>query len=82
MAKNGTMEAQHPLETWLDKSPVSRTDFAKSVGCSLPHLSLLSQGKRGVSLELALNIQRETDGAVTVEQLLQARKSEVSAEAS
>lgn len=77
MAKILTMEAQHPLESWLEKTNVTRTDFAKSIGCSLPHLSLLSQGKRGASLEIALNIERETKGAVTAQQLLDARREPV-----
>lgn len=68
------MEAQHPLDTWLESADVKRSDFAKNIGCSPSHLTLVSQGKRGVSLELALSIQRETDGAVTVEQLLEARR--------
>lgn len=54
---------------------MTRTAFAESVSCSLPHLTLVAQGKRGVSLELALNIERKTNGAVTAEQLLRARQA-------
>lgn len=68
------MLKRHPLDIWLHESPLTRTKFAESVSCSLPHLTLIAQGKRGVSLELALNIERETNGAVTAEQLLKARQ--------
>lgn len=68
------MKKKHPLEVWLSEAPITRTKFAESIACSPPHLSLISQGKRGVSLELALNIERETNGAVTAEQLLKARQ--------
>lgn len=68
------MNRKHPLKAWLEKAPINRTKFAESVDCSLPHLTLVSQGKRGVSLSLALNIERETAGAVTAEQLLKARQ--------
>lgn len=68
------MNRKHPLKAWLEKAPINRTKFAESVDCSLPHLTLVSQGKRGVSLGLALNIERETAGAVTAEQLLKARQ--------
>ncbi len=74
------MEAvSHPLEAWLRDAPLNRTEFAKNIGCSPSHLTLVSQGKRGVSLELALSIERETHGSVTVEQLLEAKQSAESA---
>jgi DNA-binding transcriptional regulator YdaS (Cro superfamily) len=77
------MHASHPLESWLANAPVKRGEFAKSVGCSPSHLTLVTQGKRGVSLELALSIERETGGAVTTKQLLEARRAhEEQAEAS
>lgn len=69
------MAKKHPLDLWLQESPMTRTAFAESVSCSLPHLTLVAQGKRGVSLELALNIERKTNGAVTAEQLLRARQA-------
>lgn len=65
----------HPLKTWLSNAPLKRGEFARCVGCSPAHLTLVTQGKRGVSLELALNIQRETNGEVTVEQLLEAKQA-------
>ena len=64
---------QHPLGKWLGKNRVKQADFARSIGCSEPHLSLVAQGKRGVSLELALSIERETHRGVTVEQLLDSK---------
>jgi DNA-binding transcriptional regulator YdaS (Cro superfamily) len=64
----------HPLWKWLENSGVKHVDFAKSVGCSEPHLSLVARGKRGVSLELAHKIESETDHAVTTEQLMAATR--------
>lgn len=64
---------QHPLEEWLNKTKRKRSDFARSIGCSEPHLSLVARGLRGVSLELAHNIERETNRAVTTEKLREAR---------
>lgn len=69
------MELRHPLDSWLASATVKRGEFARSIGCSPSHLTLVSQGKRGASLELALNIQRETNGVVTVEQMLEARRN-------
>jgi DNA-binding transcriptional regulator YdaS (Cro superfamily) len=62
-------EQQHPLEIWLNNSGAVRAEFARRVGCSPSHLTLVAQGKRGISLNLALNIERETHRAVTAEQL-------------
>lgn len=38
----------------------TQASFAAAVGCSEPHLSLILQGKRGLSLQLAARIERAT----------------------
>lgn len=42
----------------------TQSQFAREVGCSEPHLSLVLKGERGVSLKLAGRIDRRTGGAV------------------
>lgn len=60
----------HPLARWIDSAGVKRTDFARKIGCSPGHLTMVTTRRRGVSLELATNIERATKGKVTTEQLL------------
>ena len=64
------MQARRPLEIWLSKSKKRRVEHARNIGCSPSHLTLVAQGLRGASLDLALKIVRETRGAVKVSQLL------------
>lgn len=56
------MESLRKLAAWIDERG-SRAEFAKSVGISEPHLSLVLDGKRGLSLKAAAAIERETKGA-------------------
>lgn len=56
------MELIHPLAAWID-ARMTRSAFAKLVGTSDPHLSLFLNRKRGLSLNVALAIERETAGA-------------------
>lgn len=53
------------LREWLNKSGVSDAEFARKLGISASHLSLIVSGRRSASLALALQIESETDGAVT-----------------
>lgn len=56
------MDGQHPLANWIDER-MSRGAFAKLVGTSEPHLSLFLKRKRGISLNVAVAIERVTEGA-------------------
>ena len=69
------MQDDLPLEKWLKKSKKTRVAHARNVGCSPSHLTLVAQGKRGSSLELAFEIERETHGAVKAAQILKARQA-------
>lgn len=51
----------HPLAIWIDER-TTRSAFCKRVGLSEPHLSLFLRGKRGLSLKVAVAIERETEG--------------------
>ena len=48
---------------------MTQAQFAKDVGCSESHLSLVLKGERGVSLGLAKRISEATAGAIPVEAL-------------
>lgn len=54
------MDGLAQLAKAIDAREGTRADFAKVVGCSEPHLSLILGGKRGLSLELAARIETET----------------------
>lgn len=56
----------HPLADWLKRQnpPLTQAAFAERLGISDSHLSLAISGDRGVSLSVALSIERETNGAV------------------
>jgi DNA-binding transcriptional regulator YdaS (Cro superfamily) len=48
------------------KARGSQRDFAKEVGCSESHLSLVLSGAKGLSLKLAKRISEATDGEVPI----------------
>jgi DNA-binding XRE family transcriptional regulator len=52
------------LKQVIEQSGQSRTEWAARLGISRPFLSLLEGGKRQPSLELAVRIERATDGQV------------------
>lgn len=52
------------LKHVIEHSGQSRTEWATRLGISRPFLSLLEAGKRQPSLELAVRIERTTDGKV------------------
>lgn len=66
------MSELHPLATWIDEQQpkITRGEFANRIGTSAPHLSLFLKGKRGLSLEVAVNIERVTNGAFRPADLL------------
>ena len=63
------MSEKHPLESWLE-GRMSQAKFAEGVGCSEPHLSLVLQRKRGVSLKMALRLSAATNGEIPVDRFL------------
>lgn len=58
------------LRTYLFQKRISLTDFAKTLGCSRVHLTLVANGQREPSLMLAKSIERATNQEVTAEELL------------
>lgn len=73
MAKFSNMSTNHPLAEWID-ARMSRAAFARKAGISEPHLSLILQGKRGLSLDLAVAIEIATENEVTAAMMLQERQ--------
>jgi DNA-binding transcriptional regulator YdaS (Cro superfamily) len=51
------------------RTRTTQARFAREVGCSESHLSLVLKGARGVSFGLAKRISNATGGAVPVEKL-------------
>ncbi|RJO75450.1 MAG: XRE family transcriptional regulator [Myxococcales bacterium] len=69
------MESLHPLKVWIEGN-TTQAEFARKVGCSGPYLSDLLNGKRGVSLKLAIAMSRATGGAVPIEAFEQQEAAE------
>ena len=65
------------LQNYIEKKEVTQTHMANLVGIKKAHMSLLVRGQRRPSPDLALRIQKATDGAVTVLELLYPKKDEV-----
>jgi plasmid maintenance system antidote protein VapI len=68
----------HPLSDWIE-SHMSRAAFADLVKVKKSHLSLILQGKRGMSLDVAARIEAATSGEFTASRLLKEQKSLMSA---
>lgn len=64
------MDIRHPLAVWMDGQTINQAQLAEASGCSEPHLSLILQRKRGVSMKLAQRLSVATGGAVKVEDFL------------
>jgi transcriptional regulator with XRE-family HTH domain len=58
------------LRRYLKIKKINMTEFGKLVGCNQSHISLICQNKRRPSPELAQNIEKATNGEVTVLELL------------
>ena len=58
------------LRKYLKDEKYSLDDFAKIVGCTQPHISLICSKKRRPSPDLALKIEEITAGEVTLIELL------------
>lgn len=52
------------LTTYLSETSTSQAKLSEALGISRGHMSLLASGERKPSLELAVAIERATDGAV------------------
>lgn len=57
------------LDEYLFRKKNSKTEFAKQIGISRTHLSLIASGKRKPSPALAKKIIEETKGHVTLSEL-------------
>lgn len=64
------MEQTHPLAEHLNRTGEAQASFARRVEVSEPHLSLIINGKRGASLDLAARIEKITKGKVKAVELL------------
>lgn len=65
------MEIRHPLSVWMDGHPeISQAKLAADAKCSEPHLSLILQRRRGVSMKLAQRLSVVTKGEVPIEAFL------------
>lgn len=64
------------LKSYLRSLPIpQREPFAHRCGCTLQHLKFVAYGAKAPSEVLALAIERETGGAVTLEDLKPAFKA-------
>lgn len=63
------MEIRQSLDRWISKNS-SRANFARTIGRRASYVTLLLQGKRGVSYDTAKIIENATGGAVTATDLL------------
>lgn len=59
----------HTLAEWID-ARMSRAEFARKIGMSASHLSLVISGERGLSLRQAVAIEQATERAVSTADLL------------
>lgn len=58
------MTPQIMLRTWLKDSDITPAEFARRVGYDRSNFHNILKGNIWPTLELALRIERETDGAV------------------
>jgi DNA-binding XRE family transcriptional regulator len=62
------------LKRYLEYKDLTATTFAKQIGCSKSHLSLILKGKALPSLKLAVKIKHLTNGQVKPEDHIQLSK--------
>lgn len=60
------MDGKQMLADYI-KGRTTQAQFARTIGCSEPHLSLILKGDRGPSINLAKRIREATGGAVPAE---------------
>ncbi len=56
---------EHPLRQFRKAVPMSLDDLARRLGVSAATISRIENGKQGVSLALAVRIERITGGSIT-----------------
>ena len=57
------------LEAWLDLKGVTKAEFARRIGVSAPTITRVINGVQNTPLSVQDVIKRETDGAVTPDDL-------------
>ena len=57
------------LDNYLSEYKITNNDLAKRVGVHFSTISYIRSGKRRPSPDLALKIEQETDGKVTIRDL-------------
>lgn len=72
------METPHPLATWID-AKMKRAEFARIVGVSPSHLTLVLQDRRGLAMDVAFRIEKATEGEITAAYLNERPVSRTSA---
>ena len=60
---------EHPLRQFRKAVPMSLGDLAGKLGVSAATISRIENGKQGVSLALAVRIERLTGGSITPAEL-------------
>jgi transcriptional regulator with XRE-family HTH domain len=59
----------HPLRRFRQTAPMSLDELSRRLGVSAATISRIERGKQGVSLALAVRIEKETAGAITPAEL-------------
>ena len=65
------------LREYLFRKRISILDFSKIVECSRTHLSEMVHGRRIPSKRLARDIEKATNGEVTIEELMKGENHEL-----
>lgn len=64
------MDGRQQIAQFLAQHESSQAQFARDVGCSESHLTLFLQGKRKISVPLAMRMSAATGGAVPLKALV------------
>ena len=59
------------LKLYLVEKGISFTDFCKELGCCRSHITGIANGKIKPSRLLAKEIERQTGGVITAEQIME-----------
>ncbi len=63
------IRTMHPLRRYRKAASMSLDDLAQRLGVSAATISRIETGRQGVSLALAVRIERETEGIITPSEL-------------
>lgn len=58
------------LDEYLFYSKISKKEFAKMVGVSYPHFTMIASGKLDCTMKMAKKIEEVTNGKVSVKEML------------